>query len=148
LTDVPSFSARDTAPDSVRSFLNAFPIPNGVATGDGLSEFAATFANPARHDVVSLRVDHALTNQAMLAFRYSFAGSDSDPRGPQGFSLNTIDRIRTRAQTFTGTLNQVLSPTVVLNLSANYSRARVRGSYFVDNFGGAIVPDSFLNLSN
>lgn len=148
ITDVPSFNARENAPDSVRPFLNAFPIANGSATGDSLAEFAATFANPARHDVASFRLDHMLSNETSLAFRYNFADSDADARGAPGFSLNTTNRIRNRAQAFTATLYQTFSPTVVLNVSANYSRSRVSGRYFVDNFGGAIVPHNFLNLPN
>jgi len=148
ITDVPSFSTRAAAPDSVRLFLNAFPIPNGPATGDGLAEFAATFANPARHDVASFRIDHILTNETQFAFRYTFAGSDAGARGAEGFSLNTSNRIRNRAQAFTATLTHVLSPSAALKLSANYSRSRVSGNYLVDNSGGAIVSDNFFNLAN
>src|SRR6185437_13030282 len=60
ITDVPSLNARQSAPDSARAFLNAFPLPNGGATANGFAEFAAAFANPARHDVASIRLDHAL----------------------------------------------------------------------------------------
>ena len=148
ITDVPSLSVRQAAPDSLRSFLNAFPVPNGPATGDGSAEFAATFANPARHDVASLRVDYNLANSTMLTFRYNFADSDAGVRGAEGFSLNTTSRVAVRAQSFTATVNQILSPTLILKLSANYSRSRATGSYFADNFGGALVPDNFLNLSN
>ena len=142
ITDVPSLSTRQAAPDSVRSFLNAFPMPNGSA------EFAATFANPARHDVASIRVDELLSNKTTLTFRYNFADSDAGVRGAEGFSLNTTNRVHTRAQSFTATLNQILSPVAVLKLSANYSRSRVSGNYLVDDFGGALVPDNFLTLSN
>jgi outer membrane receptor protein involved in Fe transport len=41
----------------------------------------------------------------------------------------------------TGSLSHVLSSTLILDLRANYSRARVNGSYVLDNFGGALIPD-------
>jgi Ca-activated chloride channel family protein len=147
ITDVPSLEARQSAPDAVRQFLNAFPVPNGGATAEGFAEFAATFASPARHDVATIRLDHIFNSNSMLALRYVFAGSDASTRGPAGFSLNTIDRIRTRAQTFTATLNQTFSPTKILNVSANYSRSRASGSYIVDAFGGAVVPPGLLSVS-
>ncbi|HEY8413887.1 MAG TPA: VIT domain-containing protein, partial [Pyrinomonadaceae bacterium] len=106
ITDVPSLNARQSAPDSVRGFLNAFPLPNGGATADGFAEFGAAFANPARHDVASIRLDHVLNNESMLVFRYNFADSDASVRGAGGYSLNTIDRVRTRAQTFTAALTE------------------------------------------
>ena len=148
ITDVPSLNTRQTAPDSARGFLNAFPLPNGSATAPGFAEFAAAFANPARQDVASIRIDHALNNETMLAFRYNFADSDASVRGAGGYSLNTVNRLRTRAQTFTGTLNQTLSPNIVLELRGNYSRSRVGGSYLVDGFGSAIVPNNLLNLTD
>ena len=61
ITDVPSVSARQAAPDAIRPFLNAFPLPTGASRPDGFAEFAATFANPARHEVGSiLELDHML----------------------------------------------------------------------------------------
>ncbi|HEY2963350.1 MAG TPA: VIT domain-containing protein [Pyrinomonadaceae bacterium] len=148
ITDVPALNARQSAPETVRPFLNAFPIPNGNATGDGLAEFAATFANPARHDVASLRLDHVLNNEAMLAVRYNFADSDATTRGAGGFSLNTVNRIHSRSQTITASLTQTLSPTKVLELHGNYSRSTVGGSYLLDQFGGAMVPSEFLNTGD
>ena len=148
ITHVPSLDSRQSAPEAVRPFLNAFPVPNGDPTSPGFSEFAATFANAARHDVASLRLDHALNNETMLNFRYNFADSDADARGAGGLSLNTTNRIRSRSQMLTGSFTRTLSPTKVLELRANYSRSNVRGSYLVDEFGGAAIPANFLNTSN
>jgi Ca-activated chloride channel family protein len=139
ITDVPSLSARAAAPAG--SLLNAFPLPTGPARSDGFAEFAASFANPARHDVGSLRIDHVLTSATTLRGRYSFADSDSSERGANGFSLNTTNRIHNRAQAITGTWFQTWSPTVVSELNANYSRSRVRSSYTLDDFGGASISD-------
>ena len=140
ITDVPSLSARQAAPDALRPFLEAFPRPTGAARPDGFAEFAATFANPARHDAGSVRIDHITNQYATANARYSFADSEASQRGANGFSLNTTNRIRTRTQSLTGSWTQTFSPNVIFEFDANYSRARVNGAYLLDEFGGATVP--------
>jgi len=144
ITDVPSLASRTAAVPEIRPFLNAFPLPTGEARPDGFAEFASTFANSARHDVASFRVDWNATDATQFSGRYSFADSDADTRGAGGFSLNTINRIRSQAQTTTGSFVWTASPTVVVDLRANYSRLRVTGSQALDSFGGAAVPSNFV----
>jgi hypothetical protein len=139
ITDVPSLASRAAAPAG--SFLNAFPLPTGPARPDGFAEFAASFANPARHDVGSLRVEHNFDSGKVLG-RYSFADSDASERGANGFSLNTTNRIRARARAFTGSLTHMFSPVMLMELHTNFSRATVSGAYLLDDFGGAVVPDN------
>jgi hypothetical protein len=143
ITDVPSLSSRSVAPAELQSFLNAFPIPNATARPDGFAEFAASFANRARHDAGSVRIDHSINANSMLRGRYSFADSEAWQRGANGSSLNTTNLIRSRAQTVSGALIQTLSPNLVLQLIANYSRLRASSSYALDGFGGAAtLPDT------
>lgn len=73
ITDVPSFASRVDATAAIRPFLEVFPLPNGMARSDGFAEFAASFANPARHDAGSINLDHSLNAETMLHGRYSFA---------------------------------------------------------------------------
>jgi VWA domain-containing protein len=134
ITDVPAARAG--------SFLNAFPLATGPARLDGFAEFAASFANPARHDVGNVRLEHIFGSGSKVLGRYSFADSDASERGANGFSLNTTNRIRTRAQTFTGSLTHMFSPVMLMELHTNYSRARVSGEYLLDDFRGAVVPDN------
>ena len=148
IIDVPSLATRLAAPDAVKRSLAAFPLPNGQPTNEGLSEFAATYANPARHDVASFRLDHTINAESMLTVRYNFADSDAVMRGAGGFSLNTTNRIRNRSQMTTASLTHTISPTKVLELRGNYSRSRVSGSYLLDEFGGAVVPKNFTNFSD
>ncbi|HKU72969.1 MAG TPA: TonB-dependent receptor [Pyrinomonadaceae bacterium] len=143
ITDVPSLTSRANAPAELRSFLNAFPLPTGNVRPDGFAEFASSFANPARHDVGSLRVDHSLADTTMIGGRYTFADSDATQRGPRGFSLNTTNRIDSRSQMVSGLLSHSFSPNIVLELRANYSRVRVNSAYRLDGFGGAAVPAPF-----
>jgi Ca-activated chloride channel homolog len=142
ITDVPSLSARAAAPAALRSFFDTFPVPNGASRADGFAEFASSFANPARHDAGSFRVDHVFSEKTTLVSRYSFADSSATQRGAGGFSLNTANRIHSRSQTITGSLSHTLSATAVLELRANYSRLRVNGSYLLDEFGGARPADA------
>jgi Ca-activated chloride channel family protein len=137
ITDVPSLNARQTAPAAISPFLQAFPLPTGQKRTDNFAEFASSFANPARHDVGSFRLDDNSDSITSVSLRYSFADSEAAQRGAGGFSLNTTNKITSRAQTFTGSLTRILSPNHALEFRGNYSRLRVTGSYLVDDFGGA-----------
>ncbi len=139
LTDVPTLDARLAAAPALRPFLDAYPLPNGPARADGFAEFASSFANAARLDAFSFRLDQRLGDKVMATARYNFADSEADERGAGGFSLNTLNKIRNRAQTLTGTLSYVVSPTVVTEFHANYSRLTARGAYRLDEFGGAAL---------
>lgn len=140
ITDVPSLASRAAAPAGLRSFLNAFPLPNSAVRPDGFAEFASSFANPARHDAGSIKIDHSLSNLSTLTFRYSFADSDATQRGLGGFSLDTTNRIHSRSQMISGSLNHIFTPAIALALHANYSRDRVNSAYLLDEFGGATIP--------
>ena len=146
ITDVPSLFSRAAAVSEIRPFLNAFPRPTGATRPDGLAEFAATFANAARHDIGSFRVD-SMGQMSSFSGKYTFADSDADERGAGGFSLNTMNRIRSQAQTITGLYNRTMSSTRVLDLRANYSRLRVTGAQSLDEFGGAVVPSNLAPAS-
>src|SRR5262249_25428971 len=101
ITNVPSLEARSVAPDGVREFLNAYPIPNGRVEPDLFAEFSTTFDNPARSDAGSIRVDTNPSSNYALTGRYSFANSYTAARGAGGFSLNTTNTIRSFSQTLT-----------------------------------------------
>ena len=141
ITDVPSLFSRSAAVPEIQPFLNAFPRPTGTARPDGLSEFAATFANAARHDIGGFRLDW-IGKSSSFTGKYNFADSDANERGAGGFSLNTMNRISSQAQTVTGIFSRTLSSTKVFDLRANYSRLRVAGSQALDEFGGASIPSS------
>jgi Ca-activated chloride channel homolog len=85
-------------PAELHPCLNAFPFSTGGARAAGFPEFASSFANPAKHDVGSIRIDQSLTNMLTLTFRYLFANSNATQGEPAGFSLNTTNRIHSRSQ--------------------------------------------------
>ena len=147
ITDVPSVEARLAAPIALRPFLNAFPLPTGNARADNLAEFASSYSTPARHDVGSIRVDANLNERLTLFGRYSFASSEATERGSGLFSLNTLNRLRNRTQSFTAAATFTNSPSVVTDLRLNYSRATESNAYSLDSFGGAVVPPDAGQLS-
>jgi hypothetical protein len=75
-----------------------------------------------------------------LNARYALADSAADGRGAGGSSLNTLSRARTFAQTLTAGFTYSISPSMLLDVRANYSHVAARGSRLLDSFGGASVP--------
>jgi len=140
LTDVPSLAARRVAPLNIQPLLNLYPLPNRPERNDGFAEFASSFANAGRHDTGSLRIDARPNNELSLSGYFNITNSSADERGAGGFSLNTLNRISNRAQTITGTAAYTISPAVMVEFKANYSRFTSRSSYRLDTFGGAILP--------
>ena len=140
LTDVPSVAFRLAAPAGVRQLLNLYPLPNGPARPDGFAEFAASFANYARHDSAAVRLDLAATNKLNLGGYYNFTDSSANERGAGGLSLNTLDRIFNRSQMFTGHAAFTATPTVLGEIKINFSRLTSRSSDRLDDFGGAVLP--------
>jgi Ca-activated chloride channel family protein len=140
ITEVPNVAARLAAPASLRPFLNAFPLPNGPARADGFAEFASGFSTPARLDSFTFRLDQRAGDKLMLNARYALAASAADGRGAGGSSLNTLNRARTLAQTLTTGFTYTISPSMITDVRANYSRVAARGSRLLDSFGGAVVP--------
>jgi uncharacterized protein YegL len=147
ITDVPSVEARLAAPIALRPFLKAFPLPTGKKRGDNLAEFASSYSTPARHDAGSIRIDANPTDRLMLFGRYNFASSEATERGGSLFSLNTLNLLRNRTQTFTAVATFTNSPGVVTDLRLNYSRVTESNAYQLDGFGGAIVPSETNQVS-
>ena len=140
ITDVPSLSVRSGAPASLQPFLNAYPQPNGIERSDGFAEFASSFNIPAKMDSGSFRIDEMLSPGLALFARYNYAASQAQERGVNDTSLNTINKRRSGVHTLTGRVSYTVSPTVVVELSANYSRLMIHSSYALDDMGGATIP--------
>jgi Ca-activated chloride channel family protein len=141
LTDVPSLTARQTAPANIQPLLNLYPLPNRVERSDGFAELATSFANAGRHDSGSLRLDGMPNEKLSLSGYLNITNSSADERGAGGFSLNTLNRLSNRAQTITGTATYVISPSAVAEFKANYSHFTARSAYWLDTFAGAVLPN-------
>ena len=159
LTEVPSLAARTAAPAGVRPFLEAFPVPNGRATRDGLAEFAASYTDPSRLDAASLRLDALAGEKLTLFGRYNRAPSEVTQRGrivspsfnvrplinpTLALALNNLSRARFLTETVTLGATYAAAPHVTNDLRANYSRAQGATSFSLDDFGGALPPPASL----
>jgi hypothetical protein len=142
--DVPSMFARDAAPESIRPFLNAFPLPNAQDTANGLARFSASFANRAFVHAASVRMDKRLGEKLSVFGRYSFETSETETRGAANTSLNSTLQMAFSTQTLTLGASQVVTPKVGNDFRFNYSITR-GGKYFqLDDFGGAETFDDSL----
>ena len=140
--DVPSLAARDSTPAQLRPFINAFPLPNGSATANGLARFVAGYTDTAFSHGSSVRVDQQLGEKLSIFARYSYALSETETRGGAGTSLNTTMQMAFATQSFTIGATQLLSPKISNDLRTNYSATKA-GKYFnLDDFGEAVIPEN------
>lgn len=159
-TEVPSVSARQNASAGLKPFLNAFPIPNGPETHNGLAQFAAGYSDPSRLNATSLRIDLGASERLALFGRVNNAASSTTQRGSTivpGFSVNTVvnptiaqsvnNLSHADLDTATVTLGATysFSSRTLNELRANWSRSRGATSFALDDFGGAVpLPPSLL----
>jgi hypothetical protein len=132
---VPSTVARQTAPEALRPFLNAFPIPNGNPdVGNGLAFFNASYSNQIQLDATSIRIDHSFTDKLTVFGRYNYSPSFSITRGG---TLSNPTTSRSDTQTLTIGSTFVAKTHVINDLRVNYSTNGVEARYSLDDFGGA-----------
>lgn len=137
--EVPSLGARQRAPTQIRPFLNAFPVPNGESTRNGLAKFTASYSDPATVNTAGLRIDQKLSETLTLFGRYNYAPSSATQRGVSS-SLNTSLLTSFKTQTLTAGVMMALSSGVQNDLRINYSRMTASKEFFLDDLGGAVIP--------
>jgi len=150
LSTVPDLNARQSpnAIPAMQPFLNAFPLPNGPEILDpngnptGTASFNASYSNRSTLDAASLRLDHKLNDKLALFGRYNYAPSELVTRGSGGYSLSGLDTIPIKTQTATLGATWAVSPVLVNDFRANYSRVSSSQTTSLDNFGGAMPFDT------
>ncbi|HEY8562045.1 MAG TPA: VIT domain-containing protein [Pyrinomonadaceae bacterium] len=143
VSEVPNFSARNQT-GAAQTLLKAFPFsPNGRATANGFSEFAAAYTNPARHDIFGLRLDFQPARNLRIGARYNFADSSAALRGDRDFSLNTVRRFDSRTESLSAWASHTPTSSIVIDSRVNFSRHRVGQAFSLDDFGGAQTPARF-----
>jgi Carboxypeptidase regulatory-like domain/TonB dependent receptor len=149
LNQVPSLSARQSATAAVQPLLNAFPLPSSNAPDvNGVSPFDASYSNASTLNATSLRVDHRPSDRLSLFARYSYSPSELSARYP-GFALSTLSESRITTQTATVGATLTLTPRIINDIRANYSRNTGVGSYTLDDFAGAVpLTNADLQLPN
>ena len=138
---VPSAAARNRATGVLRDLLNAFPLPNqpvSAANPDVVSYFT-NFTNPSRLDAASLRVDHTINSKFTVFGRYNYAPSEDKQRA-RFCAASCVADLTFKTQTFTAGSTQIFSAHLSNDLRVNFSQSKVNQTYFIDTFGGAIVP--------
>jgi hypothetical protein len=142
ISDVPSLAARAVASPDVLPFLNLYPRPNGPTNALNLGLFSAAFSNPATLNATSLRIDSNVTSKLTVFGRYNHAPSETTGRGGVTQSLNTLTHFKARTQTLTLAATYVMTTRTINEFRFNYSRNLASSFFSLDNFGGAIVPET------
>jgi hypothetical protein len=146
VTQVPSDSARASAPAELAPFLNAYPIPNGpISPGGTTAQFTGSFSNRSTLDVGSARIDHQLNSKFSLFGRLNYAPSQFVRRID---NLSELATIEVTTWTMTAGLNTLFSSGITNAFRVNASRQKARLSSKLDSFGGAVPLDPKLLLGS
>jgi hypothetical protein len=138
---VPSLAARANATGVLRDLLNAFPLPTGpaFANNPNAAPYITNFTNPAELDATSFRIDHRFNDKVSIFGRYNYAPSQDQQRA-RFCATSCYGLITGKTQTLTLGSTMMFSSKIVNDLRVNFSKAKSNQTYFLDNFGGAIVP--------
>jgi hypothetical protein len=138
---VPSLTARANATGVLRDLLNAFPLPTGPSLpgNPDVAPYLTNFTNPAKLDAVSFRIDHTLNSKFSIFGRYNYSPSEDQQRA-RFCATSCYGLITGKTQTLTIGSTMVFSSKIVNDLRLNWSKSKSNQTYFLDNFGGAIVP--------
>ncbi len=138
---VPSLQARSAAGTAIAPFLNAYPVTNGLSSGDtGL--FTGVFSNPASLNAGSARLDHRLSSRWSLFARYNDAPSEGSQRQN---SLSNLYTSVVDTKTLTVGLDALFSTRLSNSLRVNFSSQISNFVTSLDSFGGASpLPPSVL----
>lgn len=138
---VPSLAARQSATGVLRDILNAFPLPTGPAFANApdAAPYQAAFSKPSSLDATSFRIDQNFGSRLTLFGRVNHAPSVTDERA-RFCAASCVARLDHKTDTYTAGATMAFGARLGNDLRVNYSRAGVNQSYFIDDFGGAIVP--------
>ena len=138
---VPSLAARQGATGVLRDILNAFPLPTGapLAATPNAAPYQAAFSKPSTLDATSFRIDQNFGPKLSLFGRVNHAPSVTDERA-RFCAASCVARLDHKTDTYTAGATMTFGAHLSNDLRVNYSKAGVNQSYFIDNFGGAIVP--------
>jgi len=134
--------ARATAAPVYQPIINALPLPNGAITNPAcdnvttpcLANLNVSYSNPSRLNATSVRIDQTLAN-INLFVRYDHAPSSEVDR-----FWEELDHDDMNIDTLTAGMTYSISPTMVNEFRANWSRSTATYIVTLDNFHGAVVP--------
>lgn len=139
VTEVPDLASRQSAVPSIAPFINAYPLPTGPSTGNGLAPGDYSFSNPSTLNSVSLRLDHRLKKNVNVFGRYNRSTSEDDTRGASNlYTVNSVAHLAYKLHTATAGLSWVVRPTITNDFRFNWSWSKAGTVVTEDGFGGAV----------
>lgn len=140
----PTVAFRQAAAPGVQTFLNAFPVPNGPVSTDGITaQFNSGYSAPSNLDAVGIRIDHNLGQKVRLFGRYSYSPSDAaHPRTPASNFVTT----KTNTWTVTAGATFAISNSAANDARFNYSESNTHFGFSSTSLGGAVPFSSSLVL--
>ncbi len=140
---VPSLTTRNTAPASVRPYLNSMPLPTGADTTNGAAFFSAAFSNPLTINATSFRVDHNFNSKFNLFGRFNISPSKNSVRGTS--TPTTVTNSEKNVTTLTFGSTWIFSSNLINEVRGNFSKNDGKSTFTNDNFGGAVpISDALL----
>jgi hypothetical protein len=138
IANVPDVASRQSAPEALRPYLNAFPIPNSTKLEDGAAEYRAVLSNPSSNYTGSARIDYVIGASTTLFGRLSLTPSESRRRGSDMSIPNVVMTQSSRSHLATAGVSHVFQGGALNDLRVNYSRSSSSGASAMDNYGGAV----------
>jgi Carboxypeptidase regulatory-like domain/TonB dependent receptor/TonB-dependent Receptor Plug Domain len=136
---VPSNSARASAPSSLAPFLNAYSTPNGPVSANGYTaRFTGGYSNSATLNATSVRIDHRFGKRFAIFGRYNDAPSEfATPLAAAGSQFATT----VNTKTLTLSSSMTFSSRLLNSLRANFSTQASGLAYRIgDNQSYGAVP--------
>jgi hypothetical protein len=130
----PLVSYRNSSSPAVQPYLNAYPIPNGPATGDGVTGlFTGGYSNPSSIDSISLRIDHSFGSHVNVFGRYADTPSSMTARVG-----STLSSLAFNSHLITVGATAVITNDLSNELRFNFTTTNTIEGFTLDSFGGAI----------
>jgi hypothetical protein len=138
IASVPNVATRLAASPALRPFLDAFPLPNGVALDAFTSQYRAVVSNPSSSNTGSLRLDQVINATTTAFVRVSYSPSYTQSRASQQITPNVLTFGDVHSETGSAGVTKTFHNGFVNDARFNYSKYVNDSNSIMDNFGGAI----------
>jgi Carboxypeptidase regulatory-like domain/TonB dependent receptor/TonB-dependent Receptor Plug Domain len=138
-------SARAAVAPAYQPTINALPLPDPNAplidpscdniTNPCQANIVAAYSDPSSLDATSIRIDHNLTKKINLFARYSHAPSYDATRNWEEVETSSVGM-----DTLTAGATILLTPAMLNDFRANWSRNTASNTNSLTDFHGAVVP--------
>lgn len=147
---VPDAETRANAEPALRSYLNAFPAPNGGPLGNGGARFTSSTKAEAQARPFSARLDHRPTDSLSFFLRHSESTGERHSRGSVWQSPAVLTDLRSKHRQTTGALLWSPNARITNDMRGSYGRQSVSSRLSMDDYAGAspldlsaLLPEGF-----